>query len=57
MNTRDLDRCPAGHDWSGPNMSLVVQCQGSINHDGDHFFCEDHYTVHWDDAKTHPENL
>jgi hypothetical protein len=28
---------------------VVVQCQGGINHDGHHFFTEDHYTVQWSD--------
>ena len=49
MNTNDPDRCPAGYDLSQNGQHVVIQCQGSINHDGQHFFNEDHYTFRWND--------
>jgi len=49
MKTNDPDRCPAGHDLHRHGAQVVVQCQGSINHDGKHFFEEDHYSVRWHD--------
>jgi len=50
MWTNDPDRCPVGHELIRGNERVVVQCQGSIHHDGDHFFGEDHYTVRWTDG-------
>lgn len=51
MNTTDPDRCPVGRDIARDNVHAVAQCQGSINHDGQHFFGEDHYTIRWHDSR------
>jgi CheY-like chemotaxis protein len=56
MKTNDPDRCPAGHDLDRDGHHTVVQCQGSINHDGKHCFEEDHYLIRWlDDEATRPK--
>ena len=55
MQTNDPDRCPAGHDLDRHGRHAVVQCQGSINHDGKHFFEEDHYAMRWQDQTTTPQ--
>ena len=53
---RDPDRCLAGHDFSRDCRPIVVQCQGSVHHDGLHFFGEDHYVFRWDDAVEHAQS-
>ena len=54
MNTNDPDRCTAGQDLYRHGHRTVVQCQGSVHHDGKHFFEEDHYVVRWvDDEAAH----
>ena len=53
MNTTDPDRCPVGRDIARDSDHAVAQCQGSINHDGQHFFAEDHYTIRWMTHETH----
>jgi PleD family two-component response regulator len=55
MKTNDPDRCPAGHDLDRHGRHAVVQCQGSINHEGKHFFEEDHYAMRWRDHETTPQ--
>ena len=47
MNTNDPDRCPEGCEIARDDEYAVAQCQGSINHGGQHFFAEDHYTIRW----------
>jgi hypothetical protein len=47
MNTNDPDRCPEGCGIARGDEHAVAQCQGSINHEGRHFFAEDHYTIRW----------
>jgi len=49
MNTNDPDRCPVGCDIARDDEHAVAQCQGSINHEGEHFFAEDHYIIRWHD--------
>jgi DNA-binding NtrC family response regulator len=55
MNTSDPDRCPAGHDVTRHGTPAVVQCQGSINHDGKHVFEEDHYLIRWLETMPQPQ--
>ncbi|WP_447978757.1 hypothetical protein [Candidatus Nitrospira bockiana] len=49
MNTYDPDRCPAGHDHDRLGRHTVIQCQGSLHHDGPHYYREDHYVIRWEE--------
>lgn len=50
MHTNDPDRCPEGRDGMRNEVRVVLQCQGSIHHDGPHYFAEDHYRLYWLDV-------
>jgi PleD family two-component response regulator len=52
MKTNDPDRCPAGHDIERHGRHAVIQCQRSINHEGKHYFEEDHYLIQWREDET-----
>jgi hypothetical protein len=51
MNTHDPDRCPAATEVIRVEERVVVQCQDTLYHSGQHTFHEDHYTVLWTDAE------
>ncbi|WP_447985167.1 hypothetical protein [Nitrospira sp. Nam74] len=50
MHTNDPDRCPEGRDGMRNGVTAVLRCQGSMHHQGPHYFAEDDYRVYWVDV-------